>query len=277
VSPQPFYYLLEQAHGQTDGKLNGLQWTTNNEQYCDVYWRASPASTFTDDHLINVFDHIASTYDIDGLHLDHTRYGAENSSCDPVSAAQSAVPCFSTPPTGHNSYQDWQRAQVNKTVQRIYTHLVTHYPELWLSAAVWPIHIERPEWNWGGFALEGYNDLYQDSKAWVQGGYIDINTPMIYPGGAYNCPDDGFWSLNRWQTLVNDFQDDRGDRLIIPGIGSGYCTFDEIENRIMAARQLGTNGHAIFSYGALLTNQYFDDLAAGPYAIPATVPEITWR
>jgi hypothetical protein len=100
---------------------------------------------------------------------------------------------------------------------------------------------------------------------------------MIYPGGSYNCPDDSFWSLDRWQTLVGDFQADRGDRLIIPGIGSGYCTFDEIENRIMAARQLGTSGHAIFSYGALLTNQYFDDLAAGPYAIPASVPEITWR
>jgi hypothetical protein len=27
----------------------------------------------------------------------------------------------------------------------------------------------------------------------------------------------------------------------------------------------------------LLTNDYFDDLAAGPYAVPAVPPEITWR
>jgi uncharacterized lipoprotein YddW (UPF0748 family) len=277
TTPEHFYYLLQQAHGETDGKLNGLQWTTGGDQYCDVYWRASPASVFTDDHLITVFDYLASNYDIDGLHLDHTRYGNAETSCDPVSAAAAGVPCFSTPPTGYSSYEHWQRAQVNGTVNKIYTHLVNNYPDLWLSAAVWPIYIERPEWGWGGFALEGYNDLYQDSKAWVQGGYIDVNTPMIYPGGGYNCPDDSFWSLDKWQTLAADFQADSGDRLIIPGIGSGYCTFDEIENRIMAARQMGTAGHAIFSYGALLTNQYFDDLADGPYAVPATVPEITWR
>jgi hypothetical protein len=99
---------------------------------------------------------------------------------------------------------------------------------------------------------------------------------MIYPGNI-PCPYEGFWTFERWQTLVGDFQNDRGDRLILPGIGSGYCTFDEIENRIQAARDMGTLGHAIFSYGAMFTNQYFDDLAAGPYAQPASVPPITWR
>ncbi|MFZ0545041.1 MAG: family 10 glycosylhydrolase [Candidatus Promineifilaceae bacterium] len=276
TSPEHFYYLLEQEHGTTNGKLNGLQWTTGGSVYCGSYLRATPASTFTDDHLLEVVDYLASHYDIDGIHLDHIRYGGSNTSCDPVSAAASGVPCFSTPPSGYGSYQDWQRAQVNGTVYKIYNHLVDNYPDLWLSAAVWPIYFERPEWGWGGFALEGYNDLYQDSKAWVQGGYIDINDPMIYPGST-NCPDDSFWTLDKWKTLVADFMADSGDRLIIPGIGSDYCTFDEIADRINAGRQLGTAGQAIFSYGALLTHQYFDDLAAGPYAVPAEVPEMTWR
>jgi uncharacterized lipoprotein YddW (UPF0748 family) len=276
TTPPTLYSLLQQAHGETDGKLNGLQWKTDGSLHCEVYWRASPASTFHNDHLIAVVDHLAANYDLDGLHLDHIRYGGAETSCDPVSAAASGVPCFAGPPAGYNSYEDWQRAQVNETVHQIYTHLVTNYPDLWLSAAVWPIYLEQPEWGWGGFATEGYNDYYQDSKAWVLGGYIDSISPMIYPGNI-PCPYEGFWTFERWQTLVGDFQNDRGDRLILPGIGSGYCTFDEIENRIQAARDMGTLGHAIFSYGAMFTNQYFDDLAAGPYAQPASVPPITWR
>jgi hypothetical protein len=76
---------------------------------------------------------------------------------------------------------------------------------------------------------------------------------------------------------VADFQANSGGRHIVPGIGTGYCTFDEIAWRIETARTLGTAGHALFSYGDLLANDYFDDLAAGPYAQPATVPDIPWR
>jgi hypothetical protein len=110
----------------------------------------------------------------------------------------------------------------------------------------------------------------------LAGAYIDSIAPMIYPG-TYNCPDNSFWTLSRWQTLVADFQAESSGRYIIPGIGTGYCTFAEIENRIAAARAIGTAGHALFSYRELLEFAYFDDLANGPYAQPALVPDIPWR
>ena len=65
--------------------------------------------------------------------------------------------------------------------------------------------------------------------------------------------------------------------VIIPGIGSGYCTFDEIAARIDKARQIGAAGHALFSYRGLLQNDYFDDLHFGSYFTPAIVPELSWR
>jgi hypothetical protein len=99
---------------------------------------------------------------------------------------------------------------------------------------------------------------------------------MIYPG-TFNCPYEGFWTQERWQTLVADYQSSNGGRYIIPGIGTAYCSFDEIAIRIEMARAIGTAGHALFSYSALLTNNYFDDLAAGPYATPAVVPDIPWH
>jgi uncharacterized lipoprotein YddW (UPF0748 family) len=181
-----------------------------------------------------------------------------------VSAASSGVSCFGAPPEGYASYEDWQRAQVNGTVWKFYTQIVPLKPGLWLSAAVWPSY------------TIGYHNYYQDSKSWIWDGYIDSISPMIYPS-TFSCPDDSFWTLDMWRALVTDFQGDSNGRYIIPGIGTGYCAFSEIENRIQAARQIGTAGHALFSYGGLLAGGYFDDLAQGPYATPAVVPDITWH
>ncbi len=73
---------------------------------------------------------------------------------------------------------------------------------------------------------------------------------MIYPS-AYNCPDDSYWTFDIWQRLAADFQAGSGGRLIIPGIGGGYCTFAEIARRIDKARDLGVAGQALFSYRSL--------------------------
>lgn len=275
--PQHLYHLLKEAHGTTSGKNNGLQWTTGNTVSCSGYWRATPASIFFDNHLIAVGKDLVTRYDIDGLHLDHIRYGEESTSCDPVSEARYGANCFA-----YANYGDWQRAQVNGTVRKFYEEVVPLKEGLWLSAAVWPIHELDPAWGFPGMPLEGNVHLYQDSKAWVAGDYIDSISPMIYSGNYNGCDENGryiedFWSKARWQILVSDFQADSNGRFIIPGIGTGYCDFNEIAARIAMARAIGTAGHALFSYGDLLKYGYFDDLANGPYAKTAVVPEISWH
>lgn len=268
TTPEHFYHLLAAAHGTTSGKLNGLQWDTSDNVHFSGYVRSSPASIYADDHLMAVATDIMNRYNIDGLHLDNIRYGGYNTSCDPVSESRYGTNCFSDPA----GYAGWQRVQVDGTVEKYYDLMVASKPNLWLTAAVWPIYIDY--WGWGG--QEGYYDYYQDSKAWLQGSYVDAIMPMIYPS-SYNCPDNSFWTLSRWQALVQDFQASRNGRYVIPGIGTGYCSFGEISNRIQAARTIGTAGHALFSYGSLKTWGYFDDLKNGPYATPATLPDIPWH
>jgi uncharacterized lipoprotein YddW (UPF0748 family) len=205
------------------------------------------------------------------------RYAHSYASCDPVSLAETGD-CFGAAPAGYASYEDWQREQVNHLVARIYTETLAVNPDLWLSAAVWPVHTKKAEWNWDEYYQEGYSSYYQDSKAWLADGAIDSISPMIYPGSTSVCPDDNiYWTQERWQTLVADYQAESNGRYIIPGIGGHYCSFDEIAARIQMARDIGTAGHAIFSYRLLLDNGYFDDLAAGPYAETAVVPEMGWR
>ncbi len=272
VAPTPFYHQLIAEHGTTNDKPNGFIWNINEDVQCDTYIRATPASIFVNDHLIAVGTDLVTRYDIDGLHLDHIRYSGNDGSCDPVSAARYGANCFADA-----GYAEWQRQQISGTVRRFYEEVVPLKEGLWLSAAVWPIHINKSEWNFPGTPQQGYFDYYQDSKAWVTEGIIDTISPMIYPGSGINCPDDSYWQLDRWQTLVADFEAEANGRFIIPGIGTDYCTFDEIESRITLARAIGTAGHALFSYSGLLSNDYFDELANGPYAETAVVPQISWH
>ena len=271
TSPTPLYYVLQSAHGTTGSKLNGLQWTTTGDVSCGAYLRASPASSTANNHFKAVVADLVTRYDIDGIHLDNVRYAGGNTSCDPVSAAAYGQPCFGF--NGSVAYDDWQREQVSGLVRDVYEDVIVQAGrDIWLSAAVWPIY--RDNWGWG--VKDGFGYYYQDSQTWVQDGYIDSISPMIYPG-VFDCPDQSFWTQSRWQTLVSDFQAHSGGRYIVPGIGTGYCTFGEIAGRIEMARSLGTAGHALFSYGELLNKGYFDDLKNGPYALPAVPPDISWH
>lgn len=270
TTPRHLYYEILDFHGSTDGKLNGAQWTDTDAVTCLPYFRVSPASVMFDKHLQEVTEDLVRSYDIDGIHLDHIRYAGQHTSCDPVSEERYGDDCFVS-----EAYADWQREQVNGTVRKLYEELVPMKPELWLTAAVWPLH--RDIYGWG--VSSGYDSYYQDSKAWLSGGYIDSVSPMIYTGSP-DCSRPYFWTRDRWAMLVADFQGDRNGRFVIPGMGVNYCTADdfaEIVARIETARAEGTAGHAIFSYSGLLAKAYFDDLAAGPYAVPARVPSLAWH
>jgi uncharacterized lipoprotein YddW (UPF0748 family) len=266
------------AHGVTFNKVNGLQWDDRGEVVCTSYRYASPASSVFEAHFLAVATELATHYAIDGLHLDHVRYAARRASCDPVSLRRyydlpEAAPL---PPCRFDAaYADWQRGLISTTVRRLYQEVALPYA-LWLSAAVWPVYRRFPELDRFGPSSQGYHDYYQDSKAWAQEGFIDVLMPMIYPA-VYNCPDDSFWNREVWRLLVADFQATAGQRFIVPGIGAGYCTFDEIADRIDMARQLGVAGHALFSYRGLAARGYLAELAAGPYATPAAVPALPWR
>lgn len=271
TNPRSPYYLLRDEHGLTGEQLNGAQWQQQGGVYCSDYLYATPASTVYRDHVKAVVADLVQRYAIDGIHLDRVRYAGRTLSCDPVSKAVFDGDCF----TGdYPAYEDWQREQVNTLVHEIYNQVIVPAGRnIWLSAAVW--HTYQDRWEWGN--SQGYSDYYQDSRAWVRDGYIDALMPMIY---SSKPPGENPFPFEKWRILAQDFQDNRAGRYAIPGIGGigeGLLSFDDVVDRIEAARAMGTAGHVIFSYGALRDNDYFDDLAAGPYATPAAVPEITWH
>ncbi|MBU1878530.1 MAG: family 10 glycosylhydrolase, partial [Chloroflexi bacterium] len=221
------------------------QWDQNGPMLLNTdYLWASPGAPIVTDHIVSVALDIATRYPVDGLHLDYVRYAGAQYSCDPFTQDRCAADCY-TP-----AWADWQRAQVTDLVQRIYQDRPSGVD---LSAAVWPVYVDR--WGWG--TSEGRNDYYQDSQGWTAAGIIDALYPMLY-----------YWDQTRFQTLVRDFQAHAAGRSIMPGIGAGTGDFNEIAARIRIARAARTAGHAIFSYGLLDQKGYWDDLVApgGPYA-----------
>jgi uncharacterized lipoprotein YddW (UPF0748 family) len=206
------------------------------------------------DYVLSVTTEIVTRYEVDGLHLDLVRYAGPGYSYDPASNAAAGE-------IKSAERDRWQRERVTDLVTRVHSATLAIRPEAWVTAAVWPYY--KDVWGWG--LSEGYYDYYQDSQGWLASGAVDGIAPMLYGGQA----DD----FTRWQALMEDFVASSGGRHVYPGIGGNYEDFTEIKRRIEVARRAGAPGHALFSYQALEARDFWDDLAAGPYAVPAVAPE----
>ncbi|MBI5564835.1 MAG: family 10 glycosylhydrolase [Chloroflexi bacterium] len=225
----------------------------------DGYLWASPASPIVQSHILSVAVDLATRYDLDGLHLDLVRYSSSNYSSDPATMQAFTDALAISPTLVFTTWRpQFQRDQVSGLVARIYSATTAIKPKLLLSAAVWPNY------------SDGYNGFFQASKDWLAGSYMDANLPMLYTSDILN-------DLPKWITRTQGFIDDAQGRWIMPGISGAYTETTPLFDRIAAARSLGAPGVAIFSYSGLNAGNFWDDLANGPFAIPAMVPKPNWR
>ncbi len=229
---------------------------------CLHYLWATPAWEGMRTHFLGVVTDLVTRYDLDGIHLDLVRYPGLNYSYDPF------TPEFSDP----EARAEWQREQVNLLVRETYGAVKARRPDAWVTAAVWGVYQNR--WGWPSFS-QGYSDYYQDSKRWLREGWVDGVMPMLYPAHpSSDCPDSTVWTLERFRVLAADFIADAGGRYVFPGIHGGYACFDDLIGRIQAAREVGARGQAIFAYGPVNSQGYWDDLALQAYLSPAPLPPL---
>ncbi len=223
-----------------------------------AYLWASPAVPQVQEHLVQVVDDLVRRYPLDGLHLDNVRYPGPGYSFDPFTiAAYAADPLSTTVP-----FEVWQpafqRQQVTQLVARLRQVAQARRPGLQVSAAVWPVYIDR--WGWG--ASSGYHDYYQDAQGWIQRGEVDGLMPMLY--SALLTGDREKWTLS-----MQDYLDHRGVGWVWPGVSvtdaSGACLpFAELAARLALAQAHGAPGIAVFSAGSISTCAYWDEFAAWP-------------
>jgi uncharacterized lipoprotein YddW (UPF0748 family) len=264
--PQHLFWTLSYRHTWDDWRVvdrDGVTMTLSKG-----YLWATPGLTDVVDRVVSVTADLVSRYDVDGVHLDIVRYPGPEYSYDPFSNA-----AYETARAGDEnlSRAEWQRQQVTRLVNRVYSEAIIPRSDLRLSAAVWPIY--QDHWGWG--YKTGYSDFYQDSQAWVQRGTIDAIMPMLYTGMFISYPK--ALTPTQFSLAASDFMAHDGDRHVFPGISAQNLDFAGVAERIAIARDLGTPGHAIFSAGVLAQKAYWDEFATGPYAMKAIIPPMPWR
>ncbi len=227
---------------------------------CSEYLWASPGVARVNEHNLAVIKDIVTRYEVDGIHFDRARYPGRQYSSDPESRAAYSAALTLSPTL---SYADWQRDTLTRWMMRIYTEVKAIKPQVNVSAAVWFTYRKTPTIPFP--TTEGFADYYQDSHRWLNEGALDGMAPMIY-GSTFNS------DFEKWRILADDHVSAQGSRQVWLGIGAAITSTAEINNRIAYARSIGAKGVAIWSAGAMDSNQHWDAFAEGPFHQPALPP-----
>jgi uncharacterized lipoprotein YddW (UPF0748 family) len=154
------------------------------------------AATYT----VNVLMRLVSSYDIDGLHLDRLHYpdfGPTSSQPPTTQLAQGAasvgynetsleryrrrygLSAGSMPDAGDASWIDWRREQVTMLMRRLYLSATALKPRLVVSASAYAGG-DPPGSDESWPSAEPVSRVFQDWRAWMNEGIVDLIVPMAY-------------------------------------------------------------------------------------------------
>jgi uncharacterized lipoprotein YddW (UPF0748 family) len=203
--------------------------------------------------------------DVAGIHLDFIRYPGPQWSHDPPSLAAFGK----SPATNAAEWAQFRRDQVSAAVRETHDSVQAARPAAVLSAAVWGIYQDKWSWN----SSRGYDDYFQDPRAWTTAGTLDVAVPMVYwrVQSAYCAYTD-------WLCLLDDHQAGftPGGRQMYVGMYAPLGA-DEMVNEINLGRNRGVKGFTVFSYGSARSTGLFPRLASGVFRLPARVPDMPWK
>ena len=248
------------------------------------YIWVSPGNPGVRTQLARVAADIARRYDVKGIHLDRIRYPGTTVSYDTASVNDFnrtyGFAAGTLPASSSAAWASFRRAFVNAGVREVHDSLLAVRPSLVLSAAIWPIYRLPAGWTAGS---KGYDDYYQDARAWTAGGYLDVADPMMYPGSATSTSyiiKPTYCATLDWLCLLDEHRqviEGRDGRHVYVGVGA-IRGWPDLSAELAAARQREVTGVSIYNYGTLnaIANSW-DLLANGYFSYPATIPPMPWK
>jgi len=176
------------------------------------------------------------------------------------------------------SRDDWRRSNVDTFVHDLYREIKA--TKRWVKFGVSPFGIWRPGSPSQVKGFDAYDELYADSKKWLNEGWLDYFTPQLYweiakEGQSYPV-------LLSWWISENT-----KSRNIWPGnftsrvgsTGDNSWKPQEILDQISSTRLTeGAGGNVHFSAKVFMQDRdsLNEKLIGGPYAGPALVPASPW-
>ena len=215
------------------------------------------------EYNIDVALDIVERYDIDGIHLDDYFYPYpevdENENTIEFPDNASWKQAQNKREDDGMSREDWRRENINIFVRDLYEAVRQADDKVRLGIS--PFGIWRPGYPEQIKGRDAYNEIYADSRKWLNEGWLDYFTPQLY--WALDQSEQGYSTLLEWWIGENSH-----GRHIWPGnyISRVGVTRDttweasEIVDQVRATRDLHpSGGNVLFSMQALVHNH--DQLA----------------
>jgi uncharacterized lipoprotein YddW (UPF0748 family) len=224
------------------------------------YTSLDPGIPAVEDYLVSVFMDIVQRYDIDGFMFDYIRYYNTAWGYNPIAVARFNAEYGRTgmPSSTDPLWQQWRRDQVSNLVKRTYLEIKAVKPHLKVGALVWRT------------AASGRSDVLQDWDKWMANHWMDYASPMNYTS------DNSVFHANSVDSLTRGY-----GHHVYMGMSGGDNPINTTILQIEDEQALGFPGMHFYNYAdpdAGMPNQdaFRDALLAGPYASPASIPDMPW-
>lgn len=230
------------------------------------------------DYLVKVIMEVVKNYDIDGVHLDDYFY--------PYTIKKQKIPdaqTFKKYNRGIKNIKDWRRDNINlliedlsKAIKKEKAHVKFGISPL----AIWRNKKQDPTGSDTNSGQTSYDNLYCDTKLWVEKGWLDYIAPQLY------------WSTNNlyanYNKLLNwwDLETYKSTHLYI---GHALYKLDlsnkrkfapsEIINQVKLARSNSkSQGSIYFRANAFQRNHqnFQNKFKQSIYQYPAIIPTMPW-
>jgi uncharacterized lipoprotein YddW (UPF0748 family) len=274
-------------HGpHAQGGDNWIAWSASGAQMDGANYSLDPGHPAAADYTVHVINELVRAYDLDGIHLDYIRYSNKDWGYNPTSIARfnARYGRSGQPATTDPLWADWRREQVTSLVRRVYLGTTAIRPNVQVSAAL--IAWGRGPGQYGGW--EGsppYAWTYQDWRAWLAEGILDIGFLMTYYRDSEQA---GRLSYDEWTSfgLAN-----QGRRRLAVGPGTFVNTPADSAAQIRRVVDRGANSIVLYSYDGFARDKSVgrdalrDALVGGgsqpidqaPFVQPARPPSLPWK
>lgn len=238
----------------------------------------NPGIPAVKDFVIGSVLEVVKNYDIDGVHMDDYFY--------PYPAAGVDFPdedTYRQHGGGFDNKADWRRNNVNGLVQQLSSaiHREKSHVKFGISPfGIWRNKADDPTGS-DTNGLRNYDDLYADTRTWIQQGWLDYIAPQIYWNFGYSPA--AYEKLIDWWTKETQ---GKNVHLYIGQapyrIGSSDPAWqkpDELPNQLVFNRNFETvRGSMFFSAKDLLANPlgFGNRLKQDLYPHRALIPAMPW-
>jgi len=297
VAPQPYYdplvFAVEEAHKrglQLHAWFNPYRAATrlsggftNNHvsntmpqatKKLDKLMWLDPGNEQAQDHTLAVITDVVRRYDIDGVQFDDYFY--------PYASEVEKTGGFPDEDTwqtyqqsgGKLSRDDWRRENVNTLMRRVYESIKQVKPRVYFGIA--PFGIWRPGYPEGIAGMDSYQQLYADSRKWLQEGWLDYFSPQLY--WDLSKEKQSYPKLLAWWVEQNSKQRHLWPGISISGVGANFPVDDILKRIDITRKQPGATGIIYFSAKPIMEDKggIFTQLKQSAYAAPALVPPSPW-